>query len=101
MNEIFFPSQYKKALLNKTKNSTIRIRNEIGKYKVGKIYSAKSYAGSDWNVQIKILKIFPTTLRKLSNFGIPKRSIEATRKKEKISLNEKVELIIYNYEKEH
>jgi len=93
MNEIFFPSQYKKALLNKTKNSTIRIGNEIGKYKVGRIYYAKSYAGRNWNLKIKILKISSTTLEKLSEFGIPNRSIEATRKKEKISLNEKVELI--------
>ncbi len=93
MNEIFFPSQYKKTLLSKTKNSTIRIGAEIGKYKVGKIYSAKSYAGRNWNIKIKILKIIPTTLGELSKFNIPKRSIKVTQKKEKISLNEKVELI--------
>ncbi|MBI2645003.1 hypothetical protein HYW94_02405 [Candidatus Uhrbacteria bacterium] len=93
MDEIFFPSQYKKALLNKTKNSTIRIGNEIGKYKVGKIYSAKSYAGRNWNIKIKVLKIFPTILDRLSDFNIPKRSIESIQKKEKISRNEKVELI--------
>ena len=93
MDEIFFPSQYKKALLNKIKNSTIRIGDEIGKYKVGKIYTAKSYAGKGWNIKVKILKVIPTTLNNLSEFGIPKRSIEATQKKEKISLNEKVELI--------
>lgn len=45
MNNIFFPYQYKKALLNKTKNTTIRIKDEIGKYKIGEIYNAKSYAG--------------------------------------------------------
>ena len=93
MNEIFFPTQYKKALLSKTKNTTIRIGNEIGKYKAGHIYSAKSYAGRDWDIKIKIGKIIPTTLGELSKFGIPKRSIEATQKEEKISLNEKVELI--------
>jgi hypothetical protein len=93
MREIFFPSQYKKALLSKTKNSTIRIGAEIGKYKVGKIYSAKSYAGRNWNIKIKILKIFPTTLGELLKFDIPKRSIKATQRKEKISFNEKVDLI--------
>ena len=93
MNEIFFPSQYKKALLNKTKNSTVRVGNEIGKYKVGKIYSVKSYSGRDWNIKIKIIKIFPNTLGKLSKFNIPKQSIKAIQKKEKISPNEKVELI--------
>ncbi len=95
MNEILFPSQYKKALLKKTKNSTIRIGNEVGKYNVGKIYSAKSYAGRNWNIKIKILKIFPTTLCKLSEFDIPKRSIKATQKnkKKKAPLNKKIELI--------
>lgn len=93
MNEIFFPRQYKKTLLNKTKNATIRIGKEIGKYKVGKIYSAMSYAGKIWNIKIKVIDIFPATLNKLLEIGIPKRSIEATQKKAKISLNEKVELI--------
>lgn len=93
MDIISFPSQYKKTLLNKTKNSTIRIGAEIGKYKVGKIYFAQSYAGRSWNIKIKILKIFPTTLGELSKFNIPNKSIKATQKKEKISLNEKIELI--------
>lgn len=93
MNEIFFPSQYKKALLNKTKNTTIRINKEIGKYQKGKIYSAKSYSGRNWNIKIKILKILPTKLGELSKLKIPKRSIESIQKKEKISLKEKVELI--------
>jgi hypothetical protein len=79
--------------LSKTKNSTIRIGAEMGKYKVGKIYSAKSYTGKNWNIKIKILRIFPTKLGELSKFGIPERSIETTQKKEKISLNENVELI--------
>jgi len=89
MEDMFFPHQYKKALMNKTKNSTIRIGNEI----VGKIYSAKSYAGRNWNIKIKILKVIPTTFSKLLDFGIPKRSIKAIQKNEKISLNENVELI--------
>jgi hypothetical protein len=93
MEEILFPSQYKKALLSKTKNSTIRIGAEMGKYKLGEIYSAKSYAGKRWNIKIKILKIFATQLGELLRLGVSRRSVEATQKKEKISLNEKVELI--------
>ena|SRR3989344_4021136 len=93
MDEIFFPSQYKKALVSKTKNSTVRIGNEIGRYRVGKIYSAKSYAGRSWNMKIRILNISPTTLNKLSKYDIPKRSIETIQKNNKVSLNEKVELI--------
>lgn len=91
MNAISFPNQYKKALLNKTKNSTIRIGEEIGKYKIGKTYSAKSYAGTDWGVKIKILEIVPTTVNKLSALGIPKQSIKALQKK--TFPNKKVELI--------
>lgn len=93
MDEIFFPSQYKRAILHKTKNSTIRIGKEMGKYKAGKIYSAKSYAGNNWGVKIKVNSVIKTKLRQLSKYGIPERSIEATRQKEKISLNESVEVI--------
>ncbi|KHO52178.1 MAG: hypothetical protein QT05_C0025G0011, partial [archaeon GW2011_AR13] len=45
------------------------------------------------NIKIKILKVIPTTFSKLLDFGIPKRSIKAIQKNEKISLNENVELI--------
>jgi uncharacterized protein YqfB (UPF0267 family) len=93
MDEIFFPSQYKKAVLLKTKNATIRIGKEMGKYKTGKIYSAKSYAGNDWSVKIKISSVTKTKLGQLSEYGIPKRSVEATQRKEKVSLNEPVEVI--------
>jgi uncharacterized protein YqfB (UPF0267 family) len=93
MNEIYFPNQYKRTLLNKTKTSTIRIKSEIGKYEVGKIYSVKSYAGKNWNIKIKILNIFPTTLKDLTKYNIPQRSIKSTQEKEKISSEEKVELI--------
>jgi len=93
MNSIPFPNQYKKPLLNKTKNVTVRISDEVGKYNVGEIYSAKSYAGRDWNVKVKIINVISTILRKLSEFGIPYRSINAIQNKENISFNTKVELI--------
>jgi len=93
MDEMFFPSQYKKAILNKTKNTTIRIGKEIGKYKAGKTYLAKSYTGNDWGVKVKINSVIRTTLRLLSDHGIPERSIKATQRKKKISLNESVEII--------
>ena len=93
MNEIFFPSQYKNALLNRTKNITIRTGNELGKYTSGKVYSAKSYAGRIWNIRIKILNVFSTTLEGLSAYKIPKRSIKALQKNERIRINEKIELL--------
>ena len=93
MSEMFFPSRYKKSLLNKTKNTTIRVKAEIGKYKAGKIYSAKSYAGKDWGIKVKILRVFLTILGELSKFRIPRQSVEVMQRKEKLSLDEKVELI--------
>jgi len=68
----------------------------MGKYKTGKIYTARSYAGKNWGVEVRILEVIPTSLGELSKFGIPKRSIEATQKKEGIPLDESVELIRFS-----
>ena len=97
MDEIFFPSQYKKAILNKTKNTTIRVGKEIGKYKTGKTYLAKSYAGNSWDVKVMIIDVKKITLGEIKNFGIPEKSISAIQRKEKISLEEKVEVIRFKY----
>lgn len=99
MNSILFPSQYKKAILNKTKNTTIRIGTEIGKYKAGKIYLVKSYAENSWKIEIKVDKIIKTTFGRMQNFGIPKRSIESIRRKGKLSSNSPVEIIRFSYKK--
>jgi len=93
MNIVFFPSQYKKALVNKTKNTTIRIGEEVGKYKIGEIYSARSYAGNNLGIKIKIKNIIKTTIDKLDDFDIPKRTIYSIIKKEKVSTKEKVEIM--------
>jgi len=93
MDEILFPTQYKKALLSKKKNMTIRIKEEIGKYKPGKVYLAKSYSGKDWDIKIRVLKRTLTTPGKLFFLGVPKKSIESMKNREKISSNEEVELI--------
>ncbi len=90
MNSINFPAEYKKALVNKTKNTTIRTGKEISKYKVGKTYSACSYAGNDWHIKVKITKVTKTTVSKLE---IPKKSLESLKKKEKLSNSSKVEVI--------
>lgn len=91
--DILFPSQYKKALHNRTKNSTIRISDEKGKYKVGRIYSAKSYSGNEWGVKVKITRVIRTTLKELTNYGIPKRSIQAILKRERMKNIDEVELV--------
>lgn len=98
MDKIPFPSSYKKALQNKTKNVTIRVGKEIGKYIKGKIYTAESYTGRDWGVKIKITEAIPMRINKLKNLNIPKRSVDAILKREKVKLNSKAEVLKFNYE---
>lgn len=93
MKTIFFPTQYKKALLDGTKNTTIRVGNEIGKYKTGKTHFVKSYAGKDWKVKIKITEVTSTAISKLSKYKIPKRSIDSIVKKYKLFPSSRVEII--------
>lgn len=97
MKFINFPPQYKKAILKKIKNTTLRIKNERGKYKAGKIYLAQSYAGNSWNQKIKIAQIIKTTINQLSKYNIPAKSIRAIAKSAKISAKEPVEIIRFNY----
>ncbi len=93
MDTIFFPSNYKKALLTKAKNTTIRICKEVGKYKKGKVYAAESYAAKNWGIKIKITEVVHTKLNKLIDFGIPKRSINAILRREKVFANSQADLI--------
>ncbi len=93
MRTIPFPFRYKKALLNKTKNTTIRVSKEVGKYKKGRIYVTESYAGRNWGVKIKINDVVSTKLGDLKDFGIPKQSINAILKQKGISLKSKADLI--------
>ena len=97
MNEILFPSQYKRAILKKQKNTTIRIGKEIGKYKVGKSYLIKSYSGNSWHTIITINTIQRTTINHLSKFGISKKSIESLQRKEKIFPKTPIEIIRFKY----
>lgn len=95
MNNIPFPSSYKKALLSKTKNTTIRIGKEIGKYKKGKTYNATTYQGKDWGIKIKIIQVKKLKVKDLPGFGIPMSTIKSL-KKNNLSDNSKVELIKFD-----
>ncbi|MBD3259448.1 hypothetical protein GF371_02340 [Candidatus Woesearchaeota archaeon] len=81
--------------MNKTKNTTIRTGSEIGKYKQGKIYDACSYAGRDWGIKIKIIKVIRTKAGKLKDYGLSERNIRAA----KVSQDSIVELIKFKIEK--
>jgi len=96
MDEIPFPNRYKKALKSRSKNTTIRFGAEVGKYQVGKVYQAKSYADRSWNIKIKILEVIPTTVSNLEKFAIPKQTIHSFQKK--ATLNTKVEIIRFCFE---
>lgn len=92
-----FPSTYKLAMLKKSKTSTIRVGDEINKYMVDKTYTAHSYQGDNWKIKIKIINIFTTPIKNLTNFGIPKKSIESLIKKTKLKNKDFVELINFKY----
>lgn len=83
MKNIFFPAQYKKAIINRKKNITIRYGNEFGKYKKGKTYSAKSYAGRDMKINIMIIKITKTKIENLKELGINMNTIKKLKKEHK------------------
>lgn len=78
---IFFPPKYKKSLLLGKKNMTIRHGNEIGKYKVGRIYHAVSYSEKiDFGLNVKIINVLLLKINELSNFNIPKLTIKKLEK---------------------
>ena len=83
--DMYFPPQYKKALLNRKKNVTIRVGSERGKYKVGRVYNAKSYAGRDWGVKVKIVKVMKITKEELGDY-IPLRSVKAIKSYGRVEL---------------
>lgn len=83
MNNIFFPSQYKKAIINRKKNITIRYGGEFRKYKKGKTYSAKSYAGRNFDINVKILKITKIRIENLKELGINMNTIKKLKKEHK------------------
>ncbi|HUW24473.1 MAG TPA: hypothetical protein VMW04_02485 [Patescibacteria group bacterium] len=95
MNCIPFPSSYKKSLLSKTKNITIRIKNELGKYKVGKIYKATSCSGKEWGIRLKVNRVNKTTVDKLSSYAIPQKTINPLLKKGDVSPKSMVEVVSF------
>jgi hypothetical protein len=80
MKTIPFPTSYKKAILEKTKNTTIRVDEEKDKYTKG-IYFATSYSGKNWGIKIKIKEVKRVKVKDLNREGIPNRSIESLKKK--------------------
>ncbi len=97
MPKIFFPSRYKKAILGKTKTVTLRIGNEVGKYKINHIYNAHSYGKFDWKRKIKIIKNIKTTVGELSSFDIPKKSIMSLVKNNHLENSNAVEIVYFKY----
>ena len=97
IEKIYFPSSYKKAILKRTKSFTIRVDEELGKYKKGHIYQAFSYTASDWKTKIKIKELIKIKLSQLVELGIPERSVKSLRRKTMLDDNDLVELIKFNY----
>jgi len=78
-----FPSSYKKALINNTKNTTIRVGDERGKYTAGTVYDAHSYSNRPMGVQVKVQSVTPTKVSELHKHGIPPRSVKSLHSKVK------------------
>lgn len=97
MMSIPFPSQYKKTIQNGTKKWTLRIGNEIGKYKKGRKYKATNYSGQDWGIKLKVLDVISTKISKLSKHGVPIKSITPLLKGESVKESTIVDLVKFEY----
>jgi hypothetical protein len=71
--EMSFPSGYRKALEEGRKNVTVRIGEEVGKYRVGEVYEGP--AGS-----LRVLSVIPTTVDQLHQHGLPSQSVARVRR---------------------
>ena len=71
-----FPDDYKEALLSGSKNTTIRVGEEMGKYQVGEKYRAGSYTREDWGVEVLVEDTKTVNLEQLPEFGVPEKEIE-------------------------
>lgn len=97
MGNINFPTQYKSAILSHKKQVTIRVGEEVGKYKAGRTYTATTYSGISWKVKCRIDKIIQTTVADLGQHGIPNKSINSLIKTEKLKSRSLVEIIWFSY----
>jgi hypothetical protein len=88
-----FPSSYKKALQNKTKNTTIRIGKELGKYKVGNAYEAGTYGQKKWNISLRIIEIKKVQIKDLRSRGISYKTVAKIMCNENLMDNDYAEII--------
>jgi len=79
--EGFGLNQYKKSLKDKKKKTTIRIGEELGKYKAGEIYEAGSYSGRLWDIKIRIKTVACLNFEELERLNISNQSIVALRRR--------------------
>ncbi len=97
MQTIPFPATYKNAILGKRKTVTVRVGDEMGKYKQGAVYRASSYAGTDWGVSVRIVSVQQLPLGELGAHGLPKRSVQSLKKQMKLNNDTRVELFRFAY----
>lgn len=97
MSKMFFPSQYKKAILKKTKIVTIRVDSEIDKYKINKTYTVCSYGGTDWKRRIKITKTKKSSVGGLLKLGFPQKSLTSLNVSNHLKKSDIVQIIHFEY----
>lgn len=91
MKTMPFPKEYKKVLQHGRKNVTIRIQQEVGRYRRGQIYQATDYKGNPFNIEIKILDVIKVPLSKARRY-IPDAELNRPEFKS-LSPDAKIELI--------
>lgn len=69
--KIPFPNEYKKALVEGKKNTTVRVEQEVGRYSQGGIYEATSYSGKKWGVLIEIKEVKRASKSDLRELNLP------------------------------
>ncbi len=83
-----------------SKNVTLRVGPEAGKYLKGETYNAQSYAGNPMDLRVKINDSISVPLRELLQHGIPQRSVDSLQRKENLTEKDIVNLIRFSILKE-
>ena len=76
MEDMPFPDEYVHALRNGVKNLTVRVADEINRYKLGVKYRAVSYSGENLGMIIRIVEVIKSSVNDLQSFNVPKQEID-------------------------
>jgi len=70
-----FPPEYQDNLRAQNKTVTLRISDEMGRYKEGDVCEAGSYTGEPWGIRIQVQEVSLLQAKNLVREGIPETDI--------------------------